>query len=62
MYEEGLASGELQTVLDAFAPPPAPVQIVYAANRLVPKRALAFMDFIAAAFAKIPQLTVSPHP
>ncbi|APO95858.1 LysR family transcriptional regulator [Xanthomonas vesicatoria] len=62
LYEEGLASGELQTVLDAFAPPPAPVQIVYAANRLVPKRALAFMDFIAAAFAKIPQLTVSPHP
>ncbi|MCC8628028.1 LysR family transcriptional regulator [Xanthomonas vesicatoria] len=62
LYEEGLASGELQTVLDAFAPPPAPVQIVYAANRLVPKRALAFMDFIAAAFAKVPQLTVSPHP
>ncbi|CAG2082144.1 LysR family transcriptional regulator [Xanthomonas euroxanthea] len=56
LYEEGLASGELQTVLDAFAPPPAPMQIVYAANRLVPKRALVFMDFIAEAFAKIPQL------
>ncbi|NYH46577.1 UNVERIFIED_ORG: DNA-binding transcriptional LysR family regulator [Xanthomonas campestris] len=58
LYEEGLASGELQTVLDAFAPPPAPMQIVYAANRLVPKRALVFMDFIAEAFAKIPQLNV----
>ncbi|WOB51324.1 LysR family transcriptional regulator [Xanthomonas hydrangeae] len=56
LYAEGLASGELQTVLDAFAPPPAPMQIVYAANRLVPKRALVFMDFIAEAFAKIPQL------
>ncbi len=56
LYEQGLASGELQTVLDAFAPPPAPMQIVYAANRLVPRRALVFMDFIAEAFAKIPQL------
>ena len=56
LYAEGLASGELQTVLDAFAPPPAPMQIVYAANRLVPKRALVFMDFIAEAFAKIPHL------
>lgn len=58
LYEQGLLSGELQTVLDAFAPPPAPVQIVYAANRLVPKRALVFMDFIAEAFGKIPQLNV----
>jgi hypothetical protein len=30
--------------------------MVYAATRLVPKRALVFMDFIAQAFAKIPQL------
>lgn len=56
LYEDGLTSGVLQTVLEAFAPPPVPVQIVYAANRLVPKRALVFMDFVAEAFAKIPQL------
>ncbi len=56
LFEEGLASGDLQIVLDAFAMPPVPMQIVYAANRLVPKRAVAFMDFIAAEFAKIPLL------
>ncbi|MCC4604745.1 LysR family transcriptional regulator [Xanthomonas campestris pv. badrii] len=56
LYEQGLVSGQLQTVLDDYAPPPAPLQIVYAANRLIPKRASVFMDFIAEAFAKIPQL------
>ncbi|QJD69028.1 LysR family transcriptional regulator [Xanthomonas campestris pv. badrii] len=59
LYQDGLASGDLLTVLDDFAPPPAPMQIVYAANRLVPRRAIAFMDFIAEEFAKIPQLNVA---
>ncbi|AYA92735.1 LysR family transcriptional regulator [Stenotrophomonas sp. Pemsol] len=56
LFEEGLRSGDLQTVLDEFSAPPVPMQIVYAANRLVSKRAIVFMDFIAEEFAKIPQL------
>lgn len=56
LFEEGLRSGHLMTLLDEFSASPVPMQIVYAANRLVPKRATVFMDFIATQFAKIPQL------
>jgi DNA-binding transcriptional LysR family regulator len=56
LFEEGLKSGRLQIVLSEFSPPPVPMQIVYVANRLVPKRAVVFMDFITEAFSKIPQL------
>ncbi|MBB5942845.1 LysR family transcriptional regulator [Xanthomonas sp. 3307] len=56
LFEDGLKSGRLQTVLGAYAAPSVPMHIVYAANRLLPKRAAVFMDFIAEAFSQIPQL------
>ena len=56
LFEDGLKSGRLQIVLSEFSPPPVPMQIVYVANRLVPRRAVVFMDFITEAFSKIPLL------
>ncbi|MBX8502937.1 LysR family transcriptional regulator [Pseudomonas cichorii] len=54
LYEEGLISGNLQLLLTDYVAPPVPIQVVYLANRLLPKRAIVFMDFIADVFAKSP--------
>ena len=51
LYEEGLRNGNLQLVLSDYTAPPVPIQAVYLVNRLLPKRALVFMDFIAEVFA-----------
>ena len=56
LFEEGLKNGNLQLLLTGHTAPPVPVQIVYVANRLLPTRAVVFMDFIAEAFSKIPEL------
>lgn len=56
LYEEGLKNGNLQLLLTGYAAPPVPVQVIYVANRLLPKRATVFMDFIAEAFSKVPAL------
>ncbi|MCE0463808.1 LysR family transcriptional regulator [Pseudomonas uvaldensis] len=56
LYEEGLESGRLRQVLCDYEAPPVPVQFLYVANRLLPKRAIVFMDFIAEAFSKVPGL------
>jgi DNA-binding transcriptional LysR family regulator len=36
--------------------PRVPIHFVYAANRLLPRRARVFMDYIAEAFARDPAL------
>jgi LysR family transcriptional regulator, regulator for bpeEF and oprC len=59
LYEEGLKNGNLQLLLTEYAAPPVPVQVIYVANRLLPKRAIVFMDFIAEAFSKVPALNAS---
>lgn len=51
LYEAGLSNGNLKLILQEFYPPPVPIQFVYIADRLMPKRALVFMEFIAEAFA-----------
>jgi len=56
LFEAGLVSGNLQRVLAGYEAPLVPIQILYAANRLLPKRATVFMDFIAKAFADIDTL------
>ncbi|NHF65958.1 LysR family transcriptional regulator [Xanthomonas hortorum] len=58
LFEQGLNAGHLQIVLNDFSAPAVPMHIMYAANRLVAKRALVFMDFIAEEFSKIPRLNV----
>jgi len=40
-------SGDLTTVLDDFQPAPQPVNLVYAANRFLPIKVRAFLDFAA---------------
>ncbi|MCQ9469588.1 LysR family transcriptional regulator [Pseudomonas alliivorans] len=52
LYEEGLESGNLQLVLNDYVAPPVPIQVVYLANRLLPQRAIVFMDFMADVLAK----------
>ena len=54
LFDEGLKSGRLLFILKDYSAPAVPVQIVYVANRLLPTRAIVFMDFIAEVFAKIP--------
>jgi len=56
LFEDGLNSGQLQFILADHAVPPVPVQIVYVANRLLPTRAIVFMDFMAEVFSRIPAL------
>ena len=56
LYEEGLRNGNLQLLLTGYAAPPVPIQVIYVANRLLPKRAIVFMDFIAEAFSRVPAL------
>lgn len=52
LFEEGLSSGRLQLILADHVAPPVPVQIVYVANRLLPTRAIVFMDFMAGVFSR----------
>ena len=59
LYEEGLKNGNLQLLLREYAAPPVPVQIVYVAQRLLPKRAIVFMDFMADVFVNVPALNTS---
>ena len=43
--ETALERGALTTLLDEFLPPPLPVHLVYAANRFLPIKVRAFLDF-----------------
>ncbi len=54
LFEEHLKDGSVQLLLTEYAAPLVPLQIIYVANRLLPKRAMVFMDFIADLFSKIP--------
>jgi DNA-binding transcriptional LysR family regulator len=43
--EEPMKSGSLVKLLEAFEPPPAPVNLMYAAQRQIPLKLRAFIDF-----------------
>ncbi|AMG98025.1 LysR family transcriptional regulator [Serratia liquefaciens] len=58
LFEEGLKSGNLQLLLTDYTASPVPIQAVYVANRLLPKRAIVFMDFVAEIFEKNPGFKV----
>ena len=53
LFDEGLKTGRLKLILNGYSAPAVPVQIVYVANRLLPTRAIVFMDFIADVFSRI---------
>ena len=42
-----MRDGHLTTVLEAFEPPPQPVNIVYLGGGLLPLKVRAFIDFAA---------------
>jgi LysR family transcriptional regulator, regulator for bpeEF and oprC len=56
LFEDALRSGAVTLLLHDHLAPPVPLQFVYAAHRLLPRRASVFMDFVAEAFADIPAL------
>jgi len=56
LFRDVLADGRVQSLLVEHHGPPIPIHFVYAANRLLPRRARVFMDFIAEAFARDPLL------
>ena len=45
MVAEDIKAGRLVPVLETFAPPPVPVQIIYPQSRLVAPKVRAFVDF-----------------
>lgn len=58
LFEEGLKSGRLTRILAGHDAPPVPIHMLYVANRLLPRRVVAFMDFIETAFARVEALSV----
>jgi DNA-binding transcriptional LysR family regulator len=58
LFDEGLETGHLKRVLTGYEASPVPIHMLYVANRLLPRRATVFMDFIADAFGKIEALNV----
>jgi LysR family transcriptional regulator for bpeEF and oprC len=56
LFEDAIRDGRVKSLLAEHRGPLVPIHIVHAANRLLPSRARAFMDFIAAAFARDPAL------
>ncbi len=59
LFEDAIRDGRVRSLLAEHRGPPVPIHIVRAANRLVPSRARAFMDFIAGAFARDPALNAA---
>ncbi len=60
MVWEHVKNGSLRVVLAAHAMPPTPLHAVYAAQRLLPRRAVVFIDYLAAVFADTPGLNGVP--
>jgi DNA-binding transcriptional LysR family regulator len=56
MVWDQVREGSLRVVLAGHALGPTPLQAVYAAQRLLPQRAIVFIDYIAAVFAATPGL------
>lgn len=54
--QEELERGNLKLILPGYDIPGAPINIMYPERRLLSRRASAFMDFVAEAFAKEPMM------
>lgn len=59
LFAAGLESGRLKRLLPDYEAPPVPIQMLYLVSRLLPRRAIVFMDFIAEIFAEAPALNVA---
>jgi DNA-binding transcriptional LysR family regulator len=56
LFEKELTAGQVEPLLLSDTGPIAPINIVYPAKRLLPRRAAVFMDFIAEEFSGDPVL------
>ena len=56
LFEEAVRQKRVKILLLEHCGPGAPIQILYSARRLLPRRAIAFMDFVADEFARIPSI------
>jgi LysR family transcriptional regulator, regulator for bpeEF and oprC len=59
LFEDAVRDGRIKSLLTDQLGAPVPINVVYAANRLLPSRARVFLDLIATAFALDPALNVS---
>ena len=57
LFQEALMNGKLVPLLVGHLGSPTPINIVYSARRLLPRRASVFMDFIAKEFSRTQELT-----
>lgn len=53
LFEDALSKRQLQLVLDDYVAASSPINVIYSAKRLLPRRAIVFMDFIANEFSRI---------
>ncbi len=53
LFEDALSKHQLQLVLEDYVVASSPINVIYSAKRLVPRRAIVFMDFIADEFGRI---------
>ncbi|WP_244047137.1 LysR family transcriptional regulator [Methylobacterium sp. J-030] len=58
LFDDGLRAGRLTRLLTGYEAPPVPIHMLHVANRLLPRRAVAFSDFVANAFSGIEILNV----
>jgi DNA-binding transcriptional LysR family regulator len=56
MFEREILDGSVRMLLADHYAPAVPINIIYSAHRLLPRRAAVFMDFIAEAFGRDPTL------
>lgn len=56
MFEQEIRDGRVQLLLADHYAPAVPINIIYSAHRLLPRRATVFMDFLADAFGREPAL------
>jgi len=56
MFEQEILDGRVQLLLADHYAPAVPINIIYSAHRLLPRRATVFMDFLADAFGRQPAL------
>jgi DNA-binding transcriptional LysR family regulator len=60
LFDDALAKGHVVQLLKDWRIPPLPINALYPAKRLLPRRASVFMDFLAEAFANDGSLQVQP--
>lgn len=58
LFAEGLRTSALRRILVGQEAPPVPIHLLYAANRLLSRRAIAFMDYMATAFSSAASLNI----